>query len=43
LKRLTTLDLRYTRVTRGGAAELQKALPKLKIYLGGGTWLDPKQ
>jgi hypothetical protein len=42
LKRLQVLDLRSTRVTEGAAAELQKALPALRINLGGGKVLEPK-
>jgi hypothetical protein len=33
LKNLDTLDLRLTKVTKAGVAELQKALPKCKIYI----------
>jgi hypothetical protein len=43
LKQLQILDLRFTKVTAAAAADLQKALPRLKINLGGGKTLDPKQ
>src|SRR5262249_40485910 len=43
LKQLKVLDLRFTQVTEGAAAELQVALPAVRINVGGGKVLDPKR
>jgi internalin A len=43
LKQLRVLDLRLTAVTDAGATDLQKALPKLRISLGGNRVFEPKK
>jgi hypothetical protein len=40
LKRLVTLDLRFTEVTPSGVAELQNALPNCEITFSGYEILD---
>jgi len=42
LKRLQVLDLRFTEVSDGAASELQKALPAVRINVGGKV-LEPKR
>ncbi len=42
LPRLTTLELRNTKVTAAGVAKLAKALPQCKITWDGGV-IEPKK